>query len=92
MKEEFDKGGIAYESPGVRIEKLEESLQILDILLRGQECTFEGKHYQVRGLKGSPRPRQGPRTADHRRWRRTEDARSRREVRGHHLGRHTDQP
>ncbi|MER5838496.1 LLM class flavin-dependent oxidoreductase, partial [Streptomyces sp. NPDC002130] len=41
MKEEFDKGGIAYESPGVRIEKLEESLQILDTLLRGQECTFE---------------------------------------------------
>lgn len=61
MREEFDKGGIAYESPGVRVEKLEESLQILDTLLRGQECNFEGKHYRIRGLKGSPRPRQGPR-------------------------------
>ncbi|EOM76635.1 FMN reductase [Rhodococcus rhodnii LMG 5362] len=61
MKEEFDKGGIAYERPGVRIEKLEESLQILDTLLRGQECTFEGKHYSINGLTGSPRPRQGPR-------------------------------
>ncbi|MGN7135147.1 LLM class F420-dependent oxidoreductase [Rhodococcoides corynebacterioides] len=61
MKEEYDKAGIAYESPGVRIEKLDESLTILDVLLRGQECTFEGKHYQVRGLQGSPRPRQGPR-------------------------------
>ncbi|PND51231.1 LLM class F420-dependent oxidoreductase [Rhodococcus sp. ENV425] len=61
MKEEFDKAGIAYERPGVRIEKLEETLQILDVLLRGQECNFEGKHYRIDGLKGSPRPRQGPR-------------------------------
>ncbi|MDX5453532.1 MAG: TIGR03621 family F420-dependent LLM class oxidoreductase, partial [Rhodococcus sp. (in: high G+C Gram-positive bacteria)] len=61
MKEEFDKAGIAYERPGVRIEKLEESLQILDVLLRGRECNFEGKHYRIDGLKGSPRPRQGPR-------------------------------
>jgi probable F420-dependent oxidoreductase len=61
MKEEFDKAGIAYDRPGVRIEKLDEALTILDVLLRGQECNFEGKHYQVRGLKGSPRPRQGPR-------------------------------
>ena len=31
------------------------------MLLRGQECNFEGKHYTITGLKGSPRPRQGPR-------------------------------
>jgi probable F420-dependent oxidoreductase len=61
MKEEFDKAGIAYDRPGIRIEKLEETLAILDVLLRGQECNFEGKHYQIRALKGSPRPRQGPR-------------------------------
>lgn len=61
MREEFDKAGIAYDRPGARIEKLEETLQILDVLLRGRECTFEGKHYRVDGLKGSPRPRQGPR-------------------------------
>lgn len=61
IKEEFDNAGIPFESPGVRLEKLDESLTILDVLLRGQECTFEGKHYQVRGVKGTPRPRQGPR-------------------------------
>ncbi|MBJ8339933.1 LLM class F420-dependent oxidoreductase [Antrihabitans sp. YC3-6] len=61
MKEEFDKGGITYDKPSVRIEKLDETLTILDVLLRGQECNFEGKHYQIKGLKGSPRPRQGPR-------------------------------
>ncbi|AJW41923.1 LLM class F420-dependent oxidoreductase [Rhodococcus sp. 06-418-5] len=61
MREEYDKAGITYDRPGVRIEKLEETLEILDVLLRGQECNFEGKHYTIAGLKGSPRPRQGPR-------------------------------
>ncbi|WP_137875905.1 LLM class F420-dependent oxidoreductase [Rhodococcus sp. Q] len=61
MKDEFDQAGIAYERPGARIAKLEESLQILDTLLRGQECNFEGEYYRISGLKGSPRPRQGPR-------------------------------
>lgn len=61
MKDEFDNAGIAYERPGVRIEKLDEALTILDVLLRGQECNFEGKYYTIKGLKGSPRPRQGPR-------------------------------
>lgn len=61
MKDEYDKAGIAYDSPGVRIEKLDEALTVLDTLLRGQECTFHGKHYRIDGLQGSPRPRQGPR-------------------------------
>ncbi|MFC4124095.1 LLM class F420-dependent oxidoreductase [Nocardia rhizosphaerae] len=61
IKEEFDNAGIPFERPGVRLEKLDETLTILDTLLRGQECTFEGKHYQVNGIKGTPRPRQGPR-------------------------------
>ncbi|ORI25139.1 LLM class F420-dependent oxidoreductase [Rhodococcus sp. 1168] len=61
MRDEYDKAGITYDRPGVRIEKLEESLQILDTLLRGKECNFEGKHFKITGLKGSPRPRQGPR-------------------------------
>ncbi|MFD6453503.1 LLM class flavin-dependent oxidoreductase, partial [Nocardia sp. NPDC060220] len=52
IKEEFDNAGIAFERPGIRLEKLDESLTILDTLLRGQECNFEGKHYQVRGIKG----------------------------------------
>lgn len=61
MKEEFDKSGIEFESPGVRVARLEESLQILDTLLRGRECNFDGEYYKISGLTGSPRPRQGPR-------------------------------
>ncbi|NMO02978.1 LLM class F420-dependent oxidoreductase [Gordonia sp. TBRC 11910] len=61
MKEEFDKAGIEFESPGVRIRRLEEALIILDGLLRGEEVNFDGEFYQIKGLVGSPRPRQGPR-------------------------------
>ncbi|MBF6356880.1 LLM class F420-dependent oxidoreductase [Nocardia higoensis] len=60
-QDEFLAAGLPYESPGVRLAKLDETLTILDVLLRGQECTFSGKYYQVDGVKGTPRPRQGPR-------------------------------
>ncbi|MEU4840846.1 LLM class F420-dependent oxidoreductase [Nocardia testacea] len=59
--DEFEAAGLDYDRPGIRLAKLDETLTILDTLLRGQECTFEGKHYQVHGVKGTPRPRQGPR-------------------------------
>ncbi len=61
MKEEFDKAGIEFESPGVRIRRLDEALTILDGLMRGQTVDFDGEFYQIKGLEGTPRPRQGPR-------------------------------
>lgn len=61
LADDFHAAGIPFESPGTRLEKLDETLTILDVLLRGQECRFEGKHFQVRGIRGTPRPRQGPR-------------------------------
>lgn len=61
MRDEFDKAGIPFESPGVRIRQLDESLTILDRLLRGETLDFDGEFYQIKGLEGTPRPRQGPR-------------------------------
>ncbi|ANY21681.1 MULTISPECIES: LLM class F420-dependent oxidoreductase [Gordonia] len=61
MKEEFDKAGIEFESPGVRIRRLDEALTVLDGLMRGETVNFDGEFYQINGLEGSPRPRQGPR-------------------------------
>lgn len=60
-QDEFLAAGLEYDSPGTRLAKLDEALSILDVLLRGRECTFDGKYYQVQGHKGTPRPRQGPR-------------------------------
>ncbi len=39
-----------------RFEKLEEALQIIVPLLRGETVTFEGKHYQVTDAVNSPAP------------------------------------
>ncbi|GED96336.1 LLM class F420-dependent oxidoreductase [Gordonia crocea] len=61
MKDEFDKAGIEFESPGTRIRRLDEALTILDGLMRGETVDFDGEFYQIKGLEGSPRPRQGPR-------------------------------
>lgn len=61
MTEEFDKAGIEFESPGVRIRRLDEALTVLDGLMRGETVNFDGEFYQIKGLEGSPRPRQGPR-------------------------------
>ncbi|AUH67371.1 MULTISPECIES: LLM class F420-dependent oxidoreductase [Gordonia] len=61
MKEEFDKAGIEFGTPGERIRRLDESLTILDKLMRGETVDFDGEFYQIKGLEGSPRPRQGPR-------------------------------
>lgn len=61
MKDEFDKAGIEFGTPGERIRRLDEALTILDRLMRGETVDFDGEFYQITGLEGSPRPRQGPR-------------------------------
>ncbi|MCF8569341.1 LLM class F420-dependent oxidoreductase [Gordonia sp. HY002] len=61
MKEEFDKAGIEFGSPGERIRRLDESLTILDRLMRGETVDFDGEFYTINNLTGTPRPRQGPR-------------------------------
>lgn len=61
MKDEFDKAGLEFGTPAERIRKLDEALTILDRLMRGETVDFDGEFYRIRGLEGSPRPRQGPR-------------------------------
>lgn len=48
-------------NPGkIRIERLEESVQIIKGLFGSGSVTFEGSHYQVNGLEGWPKPIQDP--------------------------------
>lgn len=60
-EEDFGKAGLEFGSPGRRLRRLDEALTVLDLLLRGETVDFEGEFYRIRGLEGSPRPRQGPR-------------------------------
>lgn len=61
FRDDFEAAGIEYESPRNRIARLDETLQVLDSLLRGQETSVAGEKYQVEKAVGYPRPRQGPR-------------------------------
>lgn len=61
MRSDYEQAGIAYDEPRVRVERLEESVQIMDALWSNGTCTFSGEHYTVTGAVGLPRPFRQPR-------------------------------
>jgi probable F420-dependent oxidoreductase len=60
MRTDYDKAGIPYDEPGVRVSRMEESLTVIKALMADEACTFEGEHYTIRGLDGLPKPVQRP--------------------------------
>lgn len=55
---EYDALGLAYDAPGERVRRLEESLQILRRLLAGERVTFTGDHYRLTDYENFPIPAQ----------------------------------
>ena len=60
MKPEYTQSGIPFDPPGVRIARLEETLQVLTQLFTGQPVTYTGQYYQVQELALPPVPVQQP--------------------------------
>ncbi len=60
MTADYEKAGIPLDRPGIRIERLAESITILKGLFAPGPFSFEGKHYRVRELDGMPKPVQQP--------------------------------
>jgi probable F420-dependent oxidoreductase len=60
MKPEYIQSGIPFDPPGVRIARLEETLQLLTQLFTGNPVTFQGRFYQTEGLALPPVPVQQP--------------------------------
>jgi probable F420-dependent oxidoreductase len=60
LAQDYEQAGMPYDSPGVRIERMEEGLTIIKGLLAGGSFSFTGKHYQITGLEGYPLPVQKP--------------------------------
>ena len=56
MRSDYEQAGISYDSPGLRIERLAESVQILKAAFTGTPVHFAGKHYQIDGLETVPGP------------------------------------
>jgi probable F420-dependent oxidoreductase len=56
MQSDYDAAGLAYDPPGVRIDRLEEALTVLKGLWADGQTTFSGRHYTITGAECRPTP------------------------------------
>lgn len=56
--DEYRRAGIPFDSPGARLDRLEESITVLRGLFGSDPFTFDGRHYCITELDGQPKPRQ----------------------------------
>lgn len=61
LKGDYEKSGIPFEPPGVRIARMAEAVQVVKGYWGNQPFTYPGVHYQVNALNGLPKPVQKPR-------------------------------
>ncbi len=59
-EEEHAELGIGFPSVRERMERLEEGVQVLRLLMSGEPVSFEGEHYRLRDALYRPRPIQRP--------------------------------
>src|SRR2546430_9018955 len=60
MKPEYDRAGMIFDRAGIRIDRMEESIQILKGLFADGPVEFAGQYYTISGLEGFPKPVQRP--------------------------------
>ncbi len=60
MKSDYDAAGMTYDRPGVRIDRMIESIKILKGLFGEGPFSFEGEHYTITDLDLQPKPLQKP--------------------------------
>ena len=60
LRAEYQRAGLPFDDPAIRVGRLEESLQVLKGLLGGPTLTFKGEHYSIDGITGFPAPVQRP--------------------------------
>ena len=60
FEEEHRELGFSFPPVGERVERLEETIEILTLLMTTDDASFEGRHHQLRGATYHPRPVQQP--------------------------------
>jgi probable F420-dependent oxidoreductase len=50
MEKDYEQAGMPYDRPSVRIERLDEALQIIRSMWENDRTSFDGKHYQIRQM------------------------------------------
>ena len=56
MQTDYSAAGITYDRPGVRIDRLDEGLQIIRSMWQNETTSFEGEHYTIREAKATAIP------------------------------------
>ncbi len=59
-KAEYDGAGLPFDPPGVRVDRLEESIRVIKGLFGDKPLTFAGRHYAITSLDSYPKPLQRP--------------------------------
>ena len=57
---DYDRMGLAYERPGVRVSRMLESVRLMKRLFREERVDFTGAHYRAKGARLWPKPVQRP--------------------------------
>ncbi len=57
MRSDYEQSGIAYDPPGVRVERMREGLSVMKALWSTGKASVEGSHYRITEAEGYPRPR-----------------------------------
>jgi probable F420-dependent oxidoreductase len=60
MQVDYEQSGIAFESPGLRISRLEEAISAMKALWSDDVASFSGGHYRLSAAHGYPRPHSRP--------------------------------
>ena len=60
LKADYEKAGLSFDAPGVRLARFMEAVEIIKRFLSGEEVTFQGKYYQVDKLNAFPPAEQQP--------------------------------
>ncbi len=60
LREEYEQTGIPFDPPGLRIDRMIETVRFLKRVFTEDEVSFAGEHYAMTGLKMPPRPVQQP--------------------------------
>jgi len=60
MIADYEQAGMPYDRAGVRIDRFEEGLEIIKRAMAPGPFSFEGSHYRITELDGTPKPVQRP--------------------------------
>jgi len=56
MRTDYDKAGMSYDRPGLRIDRMIESLEVIRKCWGPDPFDYQGEHYQFAGYDGMPKP------------------------------------